>query len=160
MLALIVNLFKLHETKLKLSKKKKEYQLKTGNQNTSCTDEASISEVKLPNLVITNFNVTFADRPTFWGQHSETIDDRVCNKTIDALPHTAEGYNRVVATPKERFGKESDPRFALRWPTANPKRIYKIFDRLSHRVQSLETLKQIKKRQGNDVIDARKTFKN
>lgn len=33
-------------------------------------------------------------------------------------------------------------------PTANPKRIHEFFDKLSHRVQSLETLKQIKKVNG------------
>lgn len=127
----------------------------------------------LPKLVITKFNGTYADWPRFWGQYSETIDkssvplltkvtylrelldDRV-RKTIDALSHTAEGYNRAVATLKERFGKESETvkgyvREILDLPytpTASPKRIHEFFDKLSHRVKSLETLKQIKEVNG------------
>lgn len=85
----------------------------------------------------------------------ELLDDRV-RKTIDALSHTAEGYSRGVATLKERFGKESEivkgcVREILNLPytpTANPKRIHEFFDTLSHRLQSLETLKQIKEVHG------------
>ena len=35
----------------------------------------------------------------------ELLDDRV-QKTIEALPHTVEGYSRAVAVLRERFGKE------------------------------------------------------
>ena len=58
----------------------------------------------------------------------ELLDGRV-HKTINALQHTAKGYNRAVATLKEQFGKESkivktymkeilDLHYT---PTANPK---------------------------------------
>ena len=55
---------KLHETKLRLQE---DLQAKAGNQT-------SVGEVKLPKLVITKFNETYADWPRFWGQYSETID--------------------------------------------------------------------------------------
>ena len=79
----------------------------------------------IPKLVITKFKGKYADWPRLWGQYSETIDkssvppvtkfthlrellyDRV-RKTIEALPHTAEGYNRAVATLTEQFGKEGE----------------------------------------------------
>ena len=61
-----------------------------------------------------------------WGQYSETIDkssgvspvtklsylgellDHKVKKTIERLPHTAEGYNRAVSILKDRFGKEGE----------------------------------------------------
>ena len=163
---------KLHETKLKLQQ---ELQAKTGNQNASA-HETPTSQAKLPKLVITKFNGTFADWPRFWGQYSETIDksnvapvtkftylrelldDRV-RKTIDFLPHTSrtsEGYNRAIVTLKDRFGKESEIVKAYvkeildlpYTPTANPKRIHEFFEKLSYSVQSLETLKQLKEVNG------------
>ena len=123
----------------------------------------------IPKLVITKFKGKYADWPRFWGQYSETIDkssvppvtkfthlrellyDRV-RKTIEALPHTAEGYNRAVATLREEFGKESEIVRAFvkeildlpYTPTANPKRIHEFFEKLSHSIQSLETLKHIR----------------
>ena len=60
---------KLHETKLKLQE---DLQIKAGNQKSSA--ETSVGEAKLPKLVITKFNGTYADWPRFWGQYSETID--------------------------------------------------------------------------------------
>ena len=60
---------KLQETKLKLQEN---FQLKTGNQTLSA--ETPVSQAKLPKLVITKFNGTYADWPRFWGQYSESID--------------------------------------------------------------------------------------
>lgn len=59
---------KLHETKLKLQ----DLQLKIGSQNQPA--ETPVSQAKLPKLVITKFNGTYADWPRFWGQYSESID--------------------------------------------------------------------------------------
>ena len=100
---------KLHKTKLKLQE---DLQIKAGNQRSPV--ETSVGEAKLPKLVITKFNGTYANWPRFWGQYSETIDetnvppvtkftylrellDTKVRKTVEALPHSAEGYNRAVS---------------------------------------------------------------
>ena len=80
----------------------------------------------------------------------ELLDAKV-RKTVEALPHSAEGYNRAVSILKDRFGKESEIVKAYvkeilelpYTPTGNPKRIHEFHDRLSHSVQSLETLKSL-----------------
>jgi len=149
---------KLHESKLKLQE---DLQLKIGNLNA----ETPVSQAKLPKLVITKFNGTYADWPRFWGQYSESIgkssvppvskftylrellDARV-RKTVEALPQTAEGYNRALSILKDRFGKESEIVKAYvkeildlpYTPTGNPKRIHEFYEKLSYSVQSLETL--------------------
>ena len=78
------------------------------------TDKALKLQPKLPKLEITKFNGTYADCPRFWSLYSETIDKTVdtpvskfsylrellcekARKTIEALPHTPEGYNRAVS---------------------------------------------------------------
>ena len=113
---------KLHETKLKLQEN---LQLKAGTQKSSMETSATGCEAKLPKLVITKFNGTYVDWPRFWGQYSETIDksnvppvtkfaylrellDARVGKTIEALSHSAEGYNRAIAILKDRFGKQSE----------------------------------------------------
>ena len=154
---------KLHESKLKLQE---DLQLKIGNLNQSA--ETPVSQAKLPKLVITKFNGTYADWPRFWGQYSESIgkssvppvskftylrellDARV-RKTVEALPQTAEGYNRALSILKDRFGKESEIVKAYvkeilglpYTPTGNPKRIHEFYEKLSYSVQSLETLKSL-----------------
>ena len=60
---------KLHETKLKLQE---DFQINAANQKSPA--ETSVGEAKLPKLVITKFNGTYADWPRFWGQYSKTID--------------------------------------------------------------------------------------
>jgi len=104
---------KLHETKLELQE---DLQLKIGNLNQSA--ETPVSQAKLPKLVITKFNGTYADWPRFWGQYSESINksnvpsvtkftylhellDARVRKTVEALPQTAEGYNRALSTLKD-----------------------------------------------------------
>ena len=154
---------KLHETKLELQE---DLQLKIGNLNQSA--ETPVSQAKLPKLVITKFNGTYADWPRFWGQYSESINksnvlsvtkftylhellDARVKKTVEALPQTAEGYNRALSTLKDRFGKESEIVKACvkeildlpYMPTGNPKRIHKFYEKLSYSMQSLETLKSL-----------------
>ena len=154
---------KLHQTKLKLQE---EFQLKNGNLNPSA--ETPASQAKLSKLVITKFNGTYADWPRFWGQDSESIDkssvppvtkftylrellDAKVRKTIEGLPHTAEGYHRALSILKDRFGKESEivktyVKEILGLPytaTGNPKRIDEFYEKLSYNVQSLKTLKSL-----------------
>ena len=149
---------KLHETRMKLQE-----ELKTGIQST--LTGTYVSQAKLLKLVITKFNGTFADWPRFWGQYStidkttvppvtkftylrQLLDDSV-RITIDALSHSAEGYNRAIAILKDRFGKDSEivkayvkAIFSLPYtPTANPRRIHEFYEKLAYSVQSPETLK-------------------
>ena len=80
----------------------------------------------------------------------ELLDDRV-RKTIEALPHSPEGYNRAKAILEERFRKESEIVKAYlkeiidlpHTPTANPRKILEFFEKLSYNVQALESLNQL-----------------
>ena len=125
-------------------------------------------EAKLPKFHITRFNGTYGDWPKFWNLFSETIDkssispvnkfaylqELLCEKakrSIEALPHTLEGYNRAISILKDRFGKESEVvktfvKEILELPhiaSANTKKIHDFYEKLSYCVQSLETLKQL-----------------
>ena len=108
---------KQHETKRKLQKELE--------QQKNVASDTPNTQAKLPKLVITKFNGSFVDWPRFWGQYSETIDksseppvtkfsylrellDHKVKKTLEGLPHTAEGYNRAVSTLKDKFGKEGE----------------------------------------------------
>ena len=110
---------KLHETKLKLQE---ELRNKNATSETTTTQTA---QAKLPKLVIIKFSGSYADWPRFWGEYAETIDkssvppvtkfsylrellDHRVRKTIEGLPHTAEGYNRAVSILKDRYGNEND----------------------------------------------------
>ena len=154
---------KSQKTKLKIQE---EHNLKC--QHKSTPSEQLVSQAKLPKLVITKFNGPFTDWPRFWGQFPEAIDkssvlpvtkftylpelldDRV-RKTIEALPHSPEGYNRAKAILEERFGKESEIFkaylkeiiYLLHTPTANPKKILEFFEKLSYNVQALASLNQL-----------------
>lgn len=149
--------------KLKLQE---EHDLKC--QHKSTPSEQLVSQAKLPKLVITKFNGSFIDWPRFWGQFSEAIDkssvppvtkftslrellDERVRKTIEALPHSPEGYNRAKEILEERFGKESEIFKAYlkefidlpHTPTANPRKILEFFEKLSYNVQALESLSQL-----------------
>jgi len=77
----------------------------------------------------------------------QLLDNRV-RKTIEALPHSPEGYNRAKAILEERFGKESkivkgylkEINDLPHTPTANPRKILEFFEKLSYNVQALESL--------------------
>ena len=80
----------------------------------------------------------------------ELLDAKV-RKSVEALPNSAEGYNRAVSILKDRFGKQSEIGKAYvkgilelpYTPTGNTKRIHEFFDKLSHSVKSLETLNSL-----------------
>ena len=79
-----------------------------------------------------------------------TYLDRV-RKTIEALPHSPEGYKRAKAILKKRFGKESGIFKAYlkeiidvpHTSSGNPKKILEFFEKLSYNVQALESLNQL-----------------
>jgi Arc/MetJ-type ribon-helix-helix transcriptional regulator len=157
---------KLEEAKIKL---KAEFTKVEAPMSEISEKSASGSiEARLPKLTITKFNGTYADWPRFWGQYSETIDKSVvppvtkfsylrellcekAKKAIEALPYTAEGYNRAVSILKDRFGNDSEVVKAYvkeildlpYTPSTSPKKIHEFYERLAYSVQSLETLKKL-----------------
>ena len=131
-------------------------------------------EAKLPKLVITKFNGTFQDWPRFWGQFSEAIDkSSIASVTkfsylrellapkprmsIEALPFSAEGYNRAVAILKDKYGKESEivkayNKEILELPSisgVDVKAIHRFHERLAYCVQSLQTMGKLDQVNGN-----------
>ena len=130
-------------------------------------------QAKLPKLTITKFDGTYKDWPRFWGQFTETIDktsvppitkfsylrellDFKVKRTIEALPFTAEGYNRAKSILNERFGKESEIVKAyikeiLDLPSissANPRKIGEFSEKLTYCVQALQTLNKLEQVNG------------
>jgi hypothetical protein len=157
---------KLHETKLKLQA---ELAINT-TPETSNTTTITMSEktAKLPKLVISKFDGSYMDWTRFWGQFSEAVDKSsiapiskftyLCEllepnvkRVVEALPFTAEGYNRAKSILKDRFGKESEivkayGKEILELPhitSASPKKIGDFYEKLSHSVQALETMNRL-----------------
>ena len=155
----------LHEAKMKLQAQQIN---KESKEPTSSEIPIPNLQAKLPKLTITIFDGSYGDWQRFWGQFSETIDktnvlpvtkftylrELLCDKAkraVEALPFTAEGYNRAVSILKDRFGKESEivktyVKEILELPytaTSNPKRIHEFYEKLSYCVQSLETMKKL-----------------
>ena len=170
---------KLEEAKIKL---KTEFTKVEAPMSEISEKSASGSiEARLPKLTITKFNGTYADWPRFWGQYSETIDKSVvppvtkfsylrellcekAKKAIEALPYTAEGYNRAVSILKERFGNDSEVVKAYvkeildlpYTPSTSPKKIHEFYEKLAYSVQSLETLKKLEAVNGTVLMTLEK----
>ena len=155
----------LYEAKMKLQA---EHLKAESKEPTSSENSVSQLRAKLPKMTITVFDGSYGDWPRFWGQFSETINktsvppvtkftylrELLCDKAkraIEALPFTAEGYNRAISILKDRFGKESEivktyVKEILDLPhtaTSDPKKIHEFYEKLSYCVQSLETMKQL-----------------
>ena len=110
---------KLDETKVKLQNEQKQ-------QNVEASKNMIGMQAKLPKLVILQFNGSHMDWPRFWGQFAENIEKSsiapvtkfayLCEllvpkirHTVEAMPFTAEGYNRAKSLLQDKFGKESLP---------------------------------------------------
>ena len=118
--------------------------------------------------MITKFDGTYMDWPRFWGQFTEAIDktgaqpitkftylrellDVKVKRAIEALPFTAEGYNRAKSILSERFGKESEIVKAyikeiLDLPSIsspNPRKIGEFSEKLTYCVQALQSLNKL-----------------
>ena len=110
---------KFHKAKIEMQA---EIQVESHPQQATTTP--SDIQAKLPKLMITKFDGTYMDWPRFWGQFTEAIDktgaqpitkftylrellDVKVKRAIEALPFTAEGYNRAKNILSKRFGKES-----------------------------------------------------
>ena len=116
---------KLYQTKLKYETELQA--VKSELPQHEHVESSSVANLgaKLPKLVITKFNGTYMDWPRFWGQFIKTIDkssvaavnkfaylrellDAKIRNTIEALPFTAEGYNRAKSILQEKYGKETE----------------------------------------------------
>ena len=152
---------------------------KTKSQNEGAGQDLSSCGVqaKLPKLVITKFDGSYMDWPRFWGQFSENIDKTSVapitkftylrelvtpqvSRTIEALPFTAEGYNRAKSILKEKFGKDSEiikayTKEILELPTltgTNPKAISDFSEKLTFCVQALQTLNKLEQVNGATLM--------
>ena len=152
---------------------------KTKSQNEGVGQDLSSCGVqpKLPKLVITKFDGSHMDWPRFWGQFSENIDKTSVapitkftylrelvtpqvSRTIEALPFTAEGYNREKSILKEKFGKDSEiikayTKEILELPTltgTNPKAISDFSEKLTYCVQALQTLNKLEQVNGATLM--------
>ena len=159
-------LFKLememHEKKLKMQAK---LCMSKKNPETVECETSDIRVAKLPKLVISKFDGSFMDWPRFWGQFSEAIDkssiapiskltyllellEPKVKRSVEALPFTAEGYNRAKAILEDKYGKQSEivkcyVKEIVELPyitSANPPKIAEFYEKLSHSVQALETI--------------------
>ena len=145
----------LYEAKIKLQAE----HLRPDPKESSESSEISVAQLqaKLPKMTITAFDGSYGDWPRFWGQFSETIHktsiqpvtkftylrELLCDKAkraIEALPFSAEGYNRAVSILQDRFGKESEivktyVKEILDLPytaSSDPRKIHDFYEKLSY----------------------------
>ena len=158
---------KLHEQKMKL-------QTDLTMQKSQENGLPKQSQAKLPKIEIKKFEGSYLDWPRFWGQFTETIDKAdiapinkftyLCGLlgpkvkvALEALPFTAEGYNRANSILLSDYGKESEITKAyvkeiMALPvvtSANPKRISEFSETLTYCVQALETMNKLSEVNGN-----------
>lgn len=159
---------KLHEQKMKLQTNLTTQESHEGGGSPKQT------QAKLPKIEIKRFEGSYLDWPRFWGQFIETIDKAemapinkftyLCGllgpkvKTaVEALPFTAEGYNRAKSILLSNYGKESEVTKAyvkeiMALPvitSANPRRISEFSETLTYCVQALETMNKLGEVNGN-----------
>ena len=159
---------KLHEEKTKLQASITTQESHEGGGSPKQT------QAKLPKIEIKKFEGSYLDWPRFWGQFTETIDKAeiapinkftyLCGllgpkvkTTVEALPFTAEGYNRAKSLLLSNYGKESEVTKAyvkeiMALPvitSANPKKISEFSETLTYCVQALETLNKLTEVNGN-----------
>ena len=110
---------KLHEQKMKLQTEIVTQASHEGGGSPKQT------QAKLPKIEIQRFEGSNLDWPRFWGQFTETIDKAeitpinkftyLCGllgpkvkTTVEALPFTAEDYNRAKSILLSNYGEESE----------------------------------------------------
>ena len=110
---------KLHEQKMKLQT---EIVTQASHEGGGSPKE---TQAKLPKMEIQRFEGSNLDWPRFWGQFTETINKAgiapinkftyLCGllgpkvkTTVEALPFTAEDYNRAKSILLSNYGKESE----------------------------------------------------
>ena len=138
---------------------------------------------KLPKLVISKFERSYMGWPLFGGKFMEAIDkpsvaliskfsylsellDSKVKRCVEALPFTAEGYNRAKAITKDRYGKESEivkcyVKKTIDLPhitSANPRKISKFSKKLSC-IQALQTMKKLDQITGNVLMTLNKLLR-
>ena len=136
-------------------------------------DAPGKSKVKLPELVITNFQGTHLDWQRFWGQFEAKIDKSDIGTVakfsylnellvprvkaiIDGLPFTSEGYVRAKNILKTKYGGPSEVANAHMQnimglpviPGTNPARISEFYEKLVTNIQTLESMAKEKEIRG------------
>ena len=151
---------KFHKAKIEMQA---EIQVEPHPQQATTTP--SDIQAKLPKLMITKFDGTYMDWPRFWGQFTEAIDktgaqpitkftylrellDVKVKRAIEALPFTAEGYNRAKNILREvRKGvKEILDLPSISSP--NLRKIGEFREKLTYCVQALQTLNKLEQVNG------------
>ena len=165
----------MHEKKLKM-----QHGLALSNTEPEVKEFVSSQTAKLPKLVISKFDGSFMDWTRFLGQFMEAIDkssipittftylrELLCPKVrrcVEALPFSAEGYNRAKAILSDKYGKELEIINSyvkqilelLHVTSANPRKIAEFSEKLSYSVQALETLKKLDYIRGNVAMTLEK----
>ena len=113
------------ELKLQEQKMKLQNDLATQESHEGGGSPKQTTQAKLPKIEIKMFEGSYLDWPRFWGQFTETIDKAevapinkftyLCGllgpkvkTSVEALPFTAEGYNRAKSILLSNYGKESE----------------------------------------------------
>ena len=74
-------------------------------------------------------------------------------RSVEAFPFTVEGYNRAKAILEDTYGKQSEiikcyVKEIVELPfltSGNPRKIAEFYEKLSHSVQALETIRPYKR---------------
>ena len=159
---------KLHETRLKFQT---ELKMANSKQNEISepdhkTEGITGIQARLPKLEIAEFDGSYMDWLRFWGQFEEIVDKSSITSvsSIEALPSTAEGYNRAKSILKSTYGKESEvikayTKEIMDLPhisNINLKRIHEFSEIFMYCVQSLETLGKLQQVEGNVAMTLEK----
>ena len=166
------NYQKLKERQLaELELQKVKLELQTKSQ--SPTRHNDKPKVRLPKLVITQFNGTPVDWQRFWNQFKVEIDETdipqvskfsylkeliipKVRQAVDGLPFSSEGYERAKNILQDKYGETSEIINAhiqaiLQLPVihgTNPKKIHDFYEKLSRNVQVLETMGRLQEVNG------------
>ena len=162
----------LHENRLKMLA-----ELSATSFTNTDAKELSSSSTKtamLPKLVISRFGGSFTEWPKFWGHFTEANDkssiaaitkftyllellEPNVKRSVESLPFTVEGYNRAKTILETKYGKESEIKKCfvkdiLDLPNisgADPHKIEEFCEKLTHSVQTLETMGKLNIVKGN-----------
>ena len=113
------------QTELKMAKSQQNEQGEAETKVSYASETTTYTQARLPKLEIAEFDGSYMDWPRFWGQFEEIGDKtnipstsklaylcgllcKQVRKDIEALPFTAEGYNRAKSILKSTYGKESE----------------------------------------------------
>ena len=161
---------KAHAEQLEFERKRLELQQHEGLSTSQHGIASGDSAVKMPKLVISQFDGTHRDWMRFWGQFETQIDksgvpgvtkfsylkelvDPKVRNLIGGLPFTDEGYSKAKELLCRKFGNTSEivgsyVRNILELPNIkerNVEGIHEFYETLLFNVESLRTMGELKK---------------